>query len=78
MLTHVHHQVGCFTFDYTNLVGADADEMASDPKRERAWQTSFCERDGRETTVGHFKWYRGVEIDPKTVKVECTPYGGPN
>lgn len=78
MVVHAHHAVGCWTYDFTNLIGADAGRIATNEKSERAWQTRMCIEDGQQQVVGHFRYYRGIEINPDDVKVTCTPYSGPD
>jgi hypothetical protein len=73
IVTHVHHTVGCFTYDYTNQAPAGAGEAQGNP-----WQMQECVQDGKAAAVGHFRWYRGIEINADDVKVSCTPYTGPD
>jgi len=73
IVVHVKHTAGCFTYDYTNLSPAGNGEAQGNP-----WQMRNCIADGRTSTVGHFKYYRGVSINPEDVTVTCTRYQGPD
>jgi hypothetical protein len=81
LIVHVRHSVGCFTFDYENNVPADPKQLTSNPSRERAWQMNECQRWAREDVVGHFRYYRGIEIAPESIpdsEIRCTNYSGPD
>lgn len=78
MVVHVEHTIGCKTYIYTNLVGADREELASNSSRERAWQTNECQRIGKLDTVNLFNYGWHLDIDPASVHVTCTPYAGPD
>jgi hypothetical protein len=57
------------TLTYTNYIGADREEMASDPTRERTWQTDYCQWMLAQDMGG---WYRnqwGVTLDPSAIKI---------
>lgn len=73
MVVHVHHTVGCFTYDFTNLIGTGRGESYGYSGQEKT-----CVEDGVQQTVGHFRYYRGVEIDPASVRVFCSKYVGPD
>jgi hypothetical protein len=36
-----------------------------------------CDR-ARMDVVRHFDYYRHVKVDPASVRISCTPYGGPD
>lgn len=76
MVAYYDHTVGCFRYKGFTVIGADRENMASNPKAERDWQTATCEQAGRDAVVGHFKYYREMDIDPSTVKVRCALYSG--
>jgi hypothetical protein len=76
MVVKVDHTQGCYRYKFMTIIGADREEMASNPTSERSWQTALCQKAGREAAVGHFHYYRGIEIDGSSVKVSCTPYRG--
>lgn len=78
MVASYDHTEGCFRYTGFTVIGADREEMASNPTRERAWQTDECQKAGREAVVGHFKWYRGIDVSPESVHVTCTRYAGPD
>jgi hypothetical protein len=69
-VVYVHHTVGGWIYDYTNNVPGDG---ISKTQLERD-----CVDDGRDAAVGHFRWYRGIEINRDDVKVTCSPYSGPD
>lgn len=78
MIVRVDHTEGCFRYVAWTHIGADRDEMASDPVRERRWQQSACLNAGRQMIHGHFKFYRGLDIDAKNVdgSISCEPWAG--
>lgn len=53
---------------YTNIYyeGFDADQPVAS---ERKWQISECDMVARRSVVGYFKYTKGVDIDPASVKV---------
>lgn len=72
MVVRVDHTEGCFRYVAWTHIGADREEMASDPGRERNWQRSACMAAGRQMIRGHFKFYRGIDIDTKDVDGSIT------
>ena len=63
---------GGTTYRAIRYIGADADEMASDPGRERAWQVEHCRWINSQEVGGvrgWFKWQRGIDIDPSIIKI---------
>ena len=78
MVVRVDHAEGCYRYVAYTHIGADREEMASDPGRERAWQQSACMDAGRQMIHGHFKWYRGMDIDAKNVdgSIKCELWNG--
>lgn len=57
------------TLTYTVYIGADGDEMSSNPSRERAWQADYCQWALEQDMSGWFKYQWGVELDPGSIKV---------
>jgi hypothetical protein len=69
MLVQVDHKVGCFRYQFWTLIGTGYTESYG-------WkgQEELCQKAGREAAVGHFKYYRGLDIDPNSVSVSCSRY----
>jgi hypothetical protein len=69
MLVKVDHKVGCFTYHFWTLIGTSTSESYG-------WkgQEALCQKAGREAAVGHFRYYRGLDIDPSSVSVSCSRY----
>jgi len=60
------------TYTAIRYIGADADEMASNPDRERNWQAEHCRWINSQEVGGvrgWFKWTKGIDIDPSIIKV---------
>lgn len=63
---------GGHTVTLVQYIGADGDEMANNPDRERSWQSNYCEWAQRQTVggvPGVFRFKYGIDIDPNDVKV---------
>lgn len=60
---------GGYTLVYTNYVGADAGEMASNPDRERAWQTAHCHYLLENHMAGWFLYQHDIHLDTEQIKV---------
>jgi hypothetical protein len=73
MVVRVDHTEGCYRYKFMTIVGTGLTEGYGYPG-----QQAMCEKAGREAAVGHFRYYRGMEIDPSSVKVSCTNYAGPD
>jgi hypothetical protein len=69
MLVKVDHKVGCFTYHFWTLIGTGYTESYG-------WkgQQELCQKAGREAAVGHFHYYRGIDIEPSSVNVSCSRY----
>lgn len=73
MVVRVDHAAGCYRYKFMTIIGTGTDESYG-----YAGQEALCRKAGREAAVGHFKNYRGMDIDPSSVKVSCTAYSGPD
>lgn len=71
MVAKVDHTEGCYRYQFMTHIGTSMTESYG-----YAGQQAMCERAGREAAVGHFKWYRGIDIRPESVRVSCTPWAG--
>jgi hypothetical protein len=71
MVVRVDHTEGCYRYKFWTIIGTSMTESYGYPG-----QQAMCERAGREAAVGHFKWYRGIDISPASVRVSCTPWTG--
>lgn len=76
IVVHVHHTVGCQTYDYTNYIGADRARQLT--QEETDWQMKECERAGKLDTLAVFDRYWHTMIDESTVQVSCIRYSGPD
>lgn len=56
------------TLTYTVYIGADGDEMSSNPERERRWQNAYCAYALEQDMGGWFKYQWGVTLDPGSIK----------
>lgn len=59
---------GGHTLTYTVYIGADGDEMSSNPDRERSWQSNYCQWALEQDMGGWFKYQWGVTLDPGNIK----------
>lgn len=57
------------TYKYTNYIGADGDEMASNPQREQAWQTNYCRHVLETDMSGWFMQQHGITLDTSRIKM---------
>lgn len=57
------------TLKYTVYIGADGDEMASNPSREREWQRSYCRWALEQDMGGWFKYQWGQDLKPESIQV---------
>jgi len=63
---------GGTTYRAIRYIGADAEEMSSNPTRERNWQVEHCRWINSQDVGGvrgWFRWQRGIDIDPSTIKI---------
>jgi hypothetical protein len=73
-VNHTEHARGCSqTVKLRTLIGTGRDESYGYPG-----QASNCELYAREDVSRTFKYYFGVEVDPSSIKVTCSPYNGPD
>jgi hypothetical protein len=57
------------TLTYTVYIGADGDEMASRPDRERAWQADYCQWALSQDMSGWYRYQWNVQLDPTNIHV---------
>ena len=57
------------TLTYVVYIGADREEMSSNPTRERSWQASYCQWALEHDMGGYFKYQYSVTLDPTNIKV---------
>ena len=71
MIVKVDHTEGCYRYVFWTHIGTGIAEGYGYPGQQAA-----CERAGREAAVGHFRWYRGMDIDGSRVQVACSAWAG--
>jgi hypothetical protein len=57
------------TLTYTVYIGADADEMSSNPTRERSWQAEYCTWALSQDMSGWYLNQWSVTLDPTNIRV---------
>ena len=57
------------TYNAVEYIGADAGMMATDPKRERAWQESECHKYANEGVVRFFLWHENMVVTADQISI---------
>jgi hypothetical protein len=57
------------TLTYTVYIGADREEMASNPTRERTWQDDYCAWALAQDMSGWFMVQHGITLDTTNIHI---------